>query len=343
MIDQYSKYGAVVTKVRAMYAKRLTDSDWENLNNMRSLAGVVNYLKKHPGWEAHLADVPAVITRGEMEATLSGAIDSDFMKLYRYASDNDRRHLLFTVYQVEYRTILARLRKLYSGNFPTTDRNRVPDSIKSISKLDFQALIAADNWGEVLSAVKDTLYYQPLRSIGLIFGSNLPDYTAVSVLLQGKYYEAMTKFIKAHYKGKIKSLFLSSVGQDIDLQNLIHIMRMKRYFNNSPQEPQTMLFPVFYKLPRDFFDQIISAPSYDSALEMMNNTYYGKFFSSHSYDTIDEYYKQRVYEFNIKQMRAAPSPYIFTAYIALKRYEIKRLNSCIEKAFYAGTDLLKKA
>lgn len=343
MINAYSKYGAVATKLRAMHARCLTDSDWETLGTLRSLPAVVTFLKRHPGWEPYLANAPSTITRGELEAMLDGAFENDFAKLYKFASSKDRLLLRFVVYQNEYRAILARMRTLYSPGISAATQSRVPESIRALSKLNYQALSVADSWRAIVAATADTIYYQPLRSLQLNSNSDLPDYTSVGMLVQDKYYEMLLKFIKSSYRGKIRALLLESAGQEIDLLNLTHVIRMKSFFSSSPQKPQNMIFSVTYKLRRDFLDKIIAAPSRETIFELIKSTHYGKFFTSNSFETIDEYYRQARYEFNLKQMRQAPSPYIFVAYMALKQHEISRLNSHIEKAFYAAADLLRKA
>lgn len=337
MTNNFSKYGAISAKVRAMYGKRLRESDWEALEAMRSVGAVVSYLKKHPGWEGPLSGLsPAGTSRNEIERTISDALMDEYIKLYKFAATEDKSYMMYPIYKFEYNSILARLRVLKSGSVSITPF-AVPDFFRNKSKLDYASLSVANSWSGILSAGKDTIYYQALIGAQPPHIAQLPDYTAISVLVEGRYYEVMNKLVLAKYSGKTKDIFQSALGQEIDLLNLIHIMRLKRYFPKSPQAPGSMLFPVSYKLSRSFFNQIIAAPSYDSALPLMKNTIYGKFFTTHSFEKIEDYYRQKIYLFNRGQLLSAePSPYTSTAYLRLKEFEIKRLSSIIERSFYAG-------
>lgn len=337
MISDFSKYGAISAKVHAMYGKRLRESDWEALESMRSVSSVVSYLKKHPGWEKPLSELPiAGVSRGEIEKIMRETLMDEYIKLYKFAATDDKSYMLYPVYKFEYGAILARLRSLKSG-FTAATPFVVSDFYHKKSKLNYTVLSIADSWNAILSAVKNTIYYQTLLNAQPPHIAGLPDYTAVSLLVEGRYYEVMNKLVSNKYKSKMKSIFLKALGQEIDLLNLIHIMRLKRYFPESPLAPDTMLFPVSYKLRRSFFDQIIAAPSYESALMLMKDTYYGKFFSTHSFEKIEDYYQRQIFIFNKGQLlRAAPSPYTSTAYLILREFEIKRLSGVIEQAFYAG-------
>lgn len=342
MINDFSKYGAISAKVRAMYGKRLRDSDWEALESMRSVSSVISHLKKHPGWEKPLSELPiAGVSRDEIEKVMRETLLGEYMKLYKFTAMDDKDYMLYPVYKFEYGAMLTRLRSLKSG-FKAATPFVVPDFFKNKSKLNYTALSVADSWSGILLSVKSTIYYQALLLAQSPHIAGLPDYTAVSVLVEGRYYEVMNKLVSNKYKGKMKSLFLKALGQEIDLLNLIHIMRLKRYFPKSPQAPDSMLFPVSYKLSRSFLDQIIAAPSYESALGLMRDTYYGKFFSTHSFEKIEDYYQHTIFIFNKGQLlRSAPSPYTSTAYLILKEFEVKRLSGVIERAFYAGINIPK--
>ena len=50
-------YSGIVTKVRAMQAKLLTDEDFQNIAAFHTVTEVAAYLKEHPGYRNILADM----------------------------------------------------------------------------------------------------------------------------------------------------------------------------------------------------------------------------------------------------------------------------------------------
>lgn len=335
MTISHTGYDAITAKVRAMYGRRLTDEDWATMESMSSVTKVGKYLLAHPGWQGAIASLHSgILYRGELEAALRLQLINEHVKLYRFASADDKQLLLFPLYKVEYEMILQNLRRLMSGN-PARQAALPHEFFLQKSKISFSALAEAGTWRDILAAVSNTIFYKPLLSASLSPDTELPDYTAVSVLLQGAYYAALSRFVIGKYKGDAKKLFLSALGQEVDLLNLVHIMRLKRYFPSSPQTPEEMLFPVHYKLRRSFFREISSAPDYRSAMELIGDSYYGEFFSRHNFEYIDQYYRRKIYEFNRKQLAGGKgSPYISIAYLSLKEEEMRRLFSVIEKAHY---------
>lgn len=64
-------YSGIVTKVRAMQAKLLTDEDFQNIAAFHTVTEVAAYLKEHPGYRNVLADMDENrLHRGEIEKLL---------------------------------------------------------------------------------------------------------------------------------------------------------------------------------------------------------------------------------------------------------------------------------
>lgn len=54
-------YSGIVTKVRAMQAKLLTDEDFRNIAAFHTVTEVAAYLKEHPGYRNVLADMDKTV------------------------------------------------------------------------------------------------------------------------------------------------------------------------------------------------------------------------------------------------------------------------------------------
>jgi len=338
MIREYMSYGAMTTKVRALYGKRLRDKDWNALNTMDSVDAVAAYLRKSPGWQGAVATLPpGPVSRYTLETALRRRMDEEYVRLYRFAALEDKKVLLFFVRRFEYEAILTRLRNLFSDTQKKLLPGVLADFTRERSKMDFAALETAETWWDVVTAAKDTIYYQPLLTIQTSDQDTLPNYTAVSVLLQGVYFESFYKFVDTHYKGAVRETFMTSLGEEADLYNLMHIMRLKRYYPDSPQLGPDILLPVFHKLKPAFFDELMASPNVKHSLALIDGSYYGKFFREDHLQYLDNYLPKRIGDFNRRQLAAGvPSPYIVAAYLVMLEQEMRRLFSVIERAFYAG-------
>ena len=54
-------YSGIVTKIRAMQAKLLTDEDFRNIAAFHTVTEVAAYLKEHPGYRNVLADMDETV------------------------------------------------------------------------------------------------------------------------------------------------------------------------------------------------------------------------------------------------------------------------------------------
>ena len=81
-------YSGIVTKVRAMQAKLLTDEDFRNIAAFHTVTEVAAYLKEHPGYRNVLADMDENrLHRGEIEKLLVQSLYSDYTRLYRLSME----------------------------------------------------------------------------------------------------------------------------------------------------------------------------------------------------------------------------------------------------------------
>lgn len=87
-------YSGIVTKVRAMQAKLLTDEDFQNIAAFHTVTEVAAYLKEHPGYRNVLADMDENrLHRGEIEKLLVQSLYSDYTRLYRFSGMDQKKFL----------------------------------------------------------------------------------------------------------------------------------------------------------------------------------------------------------------------------------------------------------
>ena len=148
---------------------------------------------------------------------------ADYLSLCHYLPRRDRDLMEFPVLLHEQRIILFALRQLQSGRpFPA------PPST-GLGSLNWKALYACTDLDGLIAAADKTIFAPALRRLRPAEGG-LPDYTRTEVLLHSVYFSHMYRVIHRNYTGETERVLLRSYGEQIDLMNLMHILRLKAFF-----------------------------------------------------------------------------------------------------------------
>ena len=98
-------YSGIVTKIRAMQAKLLTDQDFENIAGLRSVPEVIEYLKEKPAYAEDLGQMDvALYHRGNVEKVLYQSLYNDYTKIFRFAGMQQKKFL--KLYWKQYEVVL---------------------------------------------------------------------------------------------------------------------------------------------------------------------------------------------------------------------------------------------
>ena len=163
---------------------------------------------------------------------------------------------------------------------------------------------------------------------------SLPDYGVTEALLGGVYYRQLQTIIRRKYDGDVRRILEKSVGSQVDMLNLMHILRMKRYF---PQEDNYLpvLLPYHYKIKPQMIHAMCAAPSAEAVLELAQQTPYGRIFDQHSGEDLNYLYTATIYRTSRRQlMMGKPSIYSAVALMNLREIELKAVVSAVEAAKY---------
>ena len=72
---------AMITKSRAMYGKRLTNENYQDLVRMKSVREIASYLKETPGYADVLSNIyPESVHRGQLELLLHKSLFNKYIR-----------------------------------------------------------------------------------------------------------------------------------------------------------------------------------------------------------------------------------------------------------------------
>ena len=196
-----------------------------------------------------------------------------------------------------------------------------------------QALRRCTTYDGLVEATRGSIYHDALERLRSADGA-LPDYGVTEALLSGVYYQKLQSIIRRKYDGDVRRILEKSVGSQVDMLNLMHILRMKRYF---PQEDNYLpvLLPYHYKLKPQMIHAMCAAPNAEAVLELAQQTPYGRIFDQNSGEDLNYLYTATIYRTSRRQlMMGKPSIYSAVALMNLREIELKAVVSAVEAAKY---------
>ena len=331
MIRAQMEYGALSSKVHALYGTRLRLADFEHMAALRTEAELSDYLRVHPAWSSCAARLAGgvYIGRVELELALWDQFRTDYRKLLHFIPRVDKDLFSFPILLQEQRAILSTLRRLKAGH----PLSALPRSILR-SALDLHALSSCTDFDGLASAARDTIYAPALKRLRPPQAGALPDYTGAETLLRSAYFSHMYHIIHKRYRGETKAVLLRAYGEQIDWFNLIHILRLKTYFPGQ-SDYLPVLFPFNYRLRPEMVRARCAAPDASSAWELLRDTPYAAWLSAGGVEELEDAFHRAFYTFNRRQLtHGTPSIYTAVAYLNLKDLELQALVSLIESVKY---------
>lgn len=259
---------AIIPKARGMYAKRITDAEYEELMRRRTVPEVASLLKRHPYYRDSLASLSLTDPhRGQIEELLNMDIFTKYSALVHYDFSGTGFSRYYLV-ECEIREILKAIHLLSIG-IPGGYLNQMPTYLVGKTRVDLFALGQAKNFAEILEVVRLTPYYKPLRG-RYMADPFLRDYPMTEASLLHQSYTALFALIDKTLSGRdakaVRELFL----QECEIYNLDLLIRVKSYFPGSytPEELWQLLLPYRYHLPKHTLAEMTEAKTADALVQM---------------------------------------------------------------------------
>lgn len=133
-MSRYARYSAAVTKARAMYAHRLTESDWTQLAALESPRRIADYLRQSGAWPLAAATDDAQ----SLCSSLSDELHDRYRRLCLYLPKaRDREYMAFFL-----------KRKTHALSYDNADYEKLSECIersyRGLSRLAMKKLLGAE-------------------------------------------------------------------------------------------------------------------------------------------------------------------------------------------------------
>ena len=336
MIKAAVKYGALSAKLHGMYGKMLKESDWQRLDSMNSVREVIQYLASSPGFKDAGLTVSVSgtgISMSGLAESMGRQVEADRQKLYLHMPKEDREYFAFDIHREEYMYILWSMRRLHSreASMPPAPSRQAAEK----SRLDFEVLKTAASFSDICRAASKTVYAPVLRALEEGVAKGETGYGIVSFALENQYYSRLYDFLVKKYKGGDKKRIKESLGEEADMTNIIHILRMHRHFQSSLSGAAQALIPVRRRLTAELAEELINAQDENAAAAILRDSYWKSLFSDYTPRRLEELSeKARTHKYY--KMFRSPVPGITMAegYLGLKQAQCLRLIRLISALKY---------
>ncbi|MCP1100828.1 V/A-type H+-transporting ATPase subunit C [Aequitasia blattaphilus] len=322
-------YSGIVTKIKAMEAKLLTEQDFEEISNMKNVPEVIEFLKQRPGYEKYINQMdPSLYHRRHVEKMLIQSLYDDYTRVYRFANATQRKFMKFYIKHYEVDLINYCLRILFNHYDWPFDLDYKKPFYDQYSQLSIDRLVTSKSVDDLIENIKDTEYYKPLQQIHESGAATIFDYDLALELYS---FSAIWKSRKRALNKKELDLFTRDMGTAIDLINLQWIYRAKKYYNMLAPDIYSMTIPVQYRFSVDEFKDLVEAPSVDEFIAKVQETSYAKKYNIDNTKTLEQMYNDCMIKLYLADRRSNPySVASINTYFFLKETEITKLTTALE-------------
>ena len=322
-------YSGIVTKIKAMQAKLLTEKDFDRIAGLTSVLEAIEYLKGKAAYEEFLNQMDASLYhRGNVEKMLYQSLYADYTKIYRFAGIQQKKFLKLYGKRYEVDLINYCLRIVFNHYEVPFDLNYKKAFFDRYSRISIDKLITSKNIDELIDNLAGTEYFEPLRRIRESGAATLFDY---DLALDIYYFSTLWKKEKKLLKGKELELFTRDCGTKIDLMNLQWIYRAKKYYHMMPVEIYALTIPIHYRLRMEEFKKLVEAASLEEFLKIAEETRYAGKYQFDDGRTLERLYKDTLKHLYLSDRKRNPySIAAINTYLFLKEEEIDKLTTALE-------------
>lgn len=266
---------ATVTKIRAIYGKRLNENDYKELLSKKSVAEVAEYLKHSPNYKDAFTDIDtATIRRGHLETVLRRHNFERYGKICNFQNLDKQPFYTYLIKWSEIEELLVAILHLNANSSETYIEN-LPTYLIHKSSFDLIGLAKARNYKQLLDVIKHTPYYAILKQIEPD-KDNRVDEILCETKLRTYYLNWLLGTVNKDFHGNTRKTLAEQIQLQIDIVNIINAYRMKTYFNASADEIRTLLLPFKGRITDTVKEELISSQNAEDFERVLSKTNYGR-------------------------------------------------------------------
>lgn len=320
---------AMSAKARAMYSGHLSSQNYATMLELDSVSAIGGYLKNQTRYSSVLSGVnEESIHRDFLEQKIRSLAMKEFVSLMRYVKKEKNHFYQFYLKELEINQLIFVLHAIESNT--THHYGKFMNEINHLMVFDVDALMVCTTYDQVLKVVSGTEY----RDVLSLLSAEKVDLSQAEDNLQEHYNQSILKLIQAEGDKEL----LNAFNMQLELENIVLIYRMKKYFDVKPQDLGARLQGPHRHISRKKIEDWVDHYSGAEILEDLKHSYYGQFVDFDSKHHIEYYFDMiRYKEFRSILRLSSNTDLILFAYMMLVSLEIKNIIDVIEGVRYKIT------
>ncbi len=325
---------ATVAKVRAVYGKRLKESDYNELFSKKKVIDAADYLKRNTRYSEALSGIDtSSIHRGYLETLLHKAYYDEYERLCRFQRLNEEPFYNFLLVKEELRELLKAILYLNNDRKDAYIESMHAFLIKK-SSFDLIELAKARSFAQLLAVIRNTPYYNIIKNIKPDANGNIP-YTKCEVALRTYYLNWLLRTAEEQFGGAAKDAIISQIYLEADFINIVNSYRLKKYFAGDFQTLMDFGLPFRGRLSQSKQAELYEAQTPEEFLRRLSKTVYGRLM-----ENLDENMDSGSFETEVERLQCsmAKRTLLFTdnaavslfSYMYLTEVEINNIISIVE-------------
>lgn len=253
-------YTAITTKTRALRSKLLSHDYIQNEQNLNSLKTIHQLLIQTEGYDQAIKDSNITpLTPGHLIPVIYNGVYYTFLKLYRFATLNQRKVLKLYGIKYESEFIKTVLNNIKKNNYSDIYFERFTSYLERNRGFDISKLQSATTVSEVIDSLNGTIYAEFFEK----YRSNFQDDYYDSNLLKVKFDQFVAMYIwkKARHIFSEKEVkqFKKYYGSYIDLVNIGSIYRLKFVYKMENDQIKNYILQPSRRLTDSIIEELLQA------------------------------------------------------------------------------------
>lgn len=325
---------AIGAKLHAMYGRRLTTQNFEEMLHKRSVGEIAAYLKNTARFAGCLTGVQeSTIHRGQLEILLGRALFEEVGRLKGY----DRGGPLFRIYyaRIELEQITSCIGYLRDGR-QEQFLVSVPGYLLDGIGLDLDGMVRARDAAQLARVLDRTRYGKAFRQLLADYHGALPSLSICAARLGLQYYQDALGIVERNYDGAEREQLRHILLTQVEVKNLTVVYRMKRYFGADASRIAQRVIPLYYSVRRRTVERLMAAPDAAAFERLLRETRAARAVNPQDFQFIEHSTAQYRLQMCHKAFQFTTSPAVaFLAFLTMREIELSNVLSIVEGVRYS--------
>jgi V/A-type H+-transporting ATPase subunit C len=325
---------AIIAKAKSLYGQRLRAEDYEELLKFKNVPEIVTYLKKQNKYSNTLTDIIEYsMHRGQLEELIKKSYFNNIARIVKFVGTKDKKFYELDMIRREIDIVLSSIRSVISGSIESSIRD-LPLFFNKHASFDIGDLSSSLTMTDLLKALKGTRYYEVVRP----YYTEDPAYIRYSKVehdLFVQYHDIVVERINQYYKGKTRRILMDIYQSKIEIENVIKIYRLKKFYNASKDEIMETLLTKNIRMSSNKLNELIDLTDASEILKVLSKSQFAEFKDKDDYVYIE--YQAGKIKYNLSKRYMYFSnipPIVYTVFLFLNDIERSNIFNIIEGVRY---------